>query len=81
MAYEHVTLPENGEKIRYENDKLIVPDHPILGYFEGDGIGPDITRASLRIWDAAVEKAYGGQRKVAWMQLYAGEQAYDIYGD
>ncbi|MFN8499689.1 MAG: isocitrate dehydrogenase (NADP(+)) [Anaerolineae bacterium] len=81
MAYEHVQLPETGEKIRYENDTLIVPDHPILGYFEGDGIGPDITRASLRIWDASVEKAYGGQRKIAWMQLYAGEQAYDIYGD
>lgn len=81
MAYQHVTLPKDGEKIRYENGKLIVPDHPILGYFEGDGIGPDITRASLRIWDAAVEKAYGGQRKVAWMQLYAGEQAYNVYGD
>ncbi len=58
-----------------------MPDRPILGYFEGDGIGPDITRASLRIWDAGVEKAYGGQRKVAWMQLYAGEQAYNVYGD
>jgi isocitrate dehydrogenase len=81
MAYKHVTLPAEGEKIRYENDQLVVPDHPILGYFEGDGIGPDITRASLRIWDAAVEKAYGGQRQIAWMQLYAGEQANAVYGD
>ena len=51
----HIKVPESGEKIRVENDNLVVPDQPILGYVEGDGIGPDITRACLRIWDAAVE--------------------------
>ncbi len=81
MAYQHVKLPEGGAKIRYENDRLIVPDNPIIGYFEGDGIGPDITRASLRVWNASVERAYGGQRQIHWMQLYAGEQANEVYGD
>jgi len=81
MAYQHVKLPEGGAKIRYENDQLLVPDNPIIGYFEGDGIGPDITRASLRVWNAGVQRAYGGQRQIHWMQLYAGEQANDVYGD
>ncbi len=58
MAYQHVKLPEGGAKIRYENDQLLVPDNPIIGYFEGDGIGPDITRASLRVWNAGVQRAY-----------------------
>ena len=81
MAYQHVKLPEGGAKIRYANDQLIVPDNPIVGYFEGDGIGPDITRASLRVWDAGVARAYGGQRQIHWMQLYAGEHANEVYGD
>jgi isocitrate dehydrogenase len=58
---------------------LVVPDNPILGFVEGDGIGPDITRAALRVWDAAVEKAYGGKRKVHWAELYLGEKAAGIY--
>ncbi len=79
MAYQHIRVPESGDKIRVENDRLVVTDNPILGYIEGDGIGPDITRASLRVWDAAVEKAYGGRRKVHWAELFLGEKAAGIY--
>jgi isocitrate dehydrogenase len=79
MAYQHISIPSDGEKIRIEKGKLIVPDNPVLGFVEGDGIGRDIMRASLRIWDAAVEKAYGGRRKVSWMELYMGEKAAGIY--
>ena len=75
----HIKVPESGEKIRVENDNLVVPDQPILGYVEGDGIGPDITRACLRIWDAAVEKAYGGKRKIHWCEIFLGEKAAGIY--
>ena len=79
MSYQHINLPKNGEKITVKNDRLVVPDQPILGFVEGDGIGPDITTASLRVWDAAVEKAYGGKRKVRWCELYMGEKAAGIY--
>ncbi len=78
--YEKIVVPAEGEKITVSEGRLVVPDHPILGYIEGDGIGPDITRASMRIWDAAVAKAYGGTRKIAWMELYAGEKANAVYG-
>ncbi|GAB3682320.1 isocitrate dehydrogenase (NADP(+)) [Salinisphaera aquimarina] len=79
MAYKHVRLPEDGKKITVENDKMHVPDNPILGYIEGDGIGPDITKACMRIWDAAVEKAYGGDRKIHWAELFMGEKAAKVY--
>jgi isocitrate dehydrogenase len=79
MSYRHIRMPENGQKITIADNRLQVPDQPILGFVEGDGIGPDITRASLRIWDAAVEKAYGGKRKVHWAELYLGEKAAGIY--
>ncbi|MBE7552698.1 MAG: isocitrate dehydrogenase (NADP(+)) [Anaerolineales bacterium] len=79
MAYDKIVVPQDGQKITIQGDKLKVPDHPILAFIEGDGIGPDITRASLRIWDAAVQAAYGGQRKVAWMEIYAGEKASRLY--
>lgn len=80
MAYQHIKPPSQGEKITVgSNGKLVIPDNPILLFIEGDGIGGDIMRASLRIWDAAVEKAYGGKRKVAWMEVYAGEKAAGIY--
>jgi isocitrate dehydrogenase len=81
MAYQHITVPDEGQKVTSGgNGKLNVPDNPILMFIEGDGIGYDITTASKRIWDAAVEKAYGGNRKVAWMEIYAGEKAADVYG-
>ena len=79
MTYQHVKIPENGEKITIHNGRLSVPDQPILGVIEGDGIGPDITRASLRVWDAAVAKAYRGQRRIHWCELYMGEKAAGLY--
>jgi isocitrate dehydrogenase len=79
MPYDKIVVPQDGKKITVENGKLKVPDHPILAYIEGDGIGYDITTASKRIWDAAVQAAYGGQRKVAWMEIYAGEKAAGLY--
>jgi isocitrate dehydrogenase len=79
MSYRHVKLPASGQKITVSRDRLVVPDNPILGFVEGDGIGPDITRASLRVWDAAVKKAYGGKRKVHWAELFLGEKAAGIY--
>ncbi len=79
MTYRHIRFPENGTKITITDGKPVVPDNPILGYVEGDGIGPDITSASLRVWDAAVDKAYSGKRKVHWCELYMGEKAAGIY--
>ncbi len=79
MDYEHISIPQGGDLIGIADDKLVVPDNAILGFIEGDGIGPDITRACLRVWDAAVAKAYGGKRKVHWCELYMGEKAAGIY--
>ncbi|NIR29473.1 MAG: isocitrate dehydrogenase (NADP(+)) [Gammaproteobacteria bacterium] len=79
MAYKHITFPEGGEKITVKDGQLVVPDHPILGFVEGDGIGPDIMRACRPVWDAAVQKAYNGKRKIQWMQLYMGENAAELY--
>jgi isocitrate dehydrogenase len=78
MAYANINVP-SGEKITFENGKLNVPDNPIVAFIEGDGIGVDITPASLLVWDAAIEKAYGGQRKIAWMEIYSGEKAAALY--
>lgn len=80
MSFDKIIVPSWGEKITYTDGKLHVPDQPILAFIEGDGIGPDIMRASLRIWDAAVEKAYGGKRKISWMEIYCGEKAQELYG-
>jgi len=79
MAYKHIRIPTSGEKITVKDGKLCVPDQPIVGFVEGDGIGPDITRASLRVWDAAVEEAYGGQRKIHWCEIFLGEKAAELY--
>ena len=79
MSYQHTRIPETGDKVRVAAGRLVVSDQPILGYVEGDGIGPDITRACLRIWDAAVENAYGGRRKVHWAELYMGEKAAGLF--
>jgi isocitrate dehydrogenase len=79
MAYQHVKMPQSGTRITVENKQLKVPEDPILGFIEGDGIGIDITPACLRVWDAAVEKAYQGKRKVHWAELYLGEKAAGIY--
>lgn len=80
MAYDKIVIPAEGEKITVSNGKLNVPDNPILLFIEGDGIGYDIMTASKRIWDAAVEKAYNGKRKISWMEVYSGEKAASVYG-
>ncbi len=80
MAYQIVKVPEGGAKITIHNGKLTVPDNPILPFVEGDGTGRDIWRASVRVFDAAVQKAYKGKRKIAWMEVYAGEKAYNNFG-
>src|SRR5690606_21558488 len=79
MAYKHIKLPEGGDRITVTDGRLNVSDNPILGYVEGDGIGVDITPACLKVWDAAVEKAYGGKRKVHWAEIFMGEKASKIY--
>ena len=79
MSYQHISLPTSGTKVTVRNGKLHVPDDPIIGYVEGDGIGPDISTACLRIWDAAVAKAYGDKRKIHWCELFMGEKAAGIY--
>ena len=70
-----------GEKITMENGALKVPDNPIIPFVEGDGIGPDITRAAMTVWTAAVEKAYGGARKIEWKEVLAGEKAFNATGE
>ncbi|MBN2146697.1 MAG: NADP-dependent isocitrate dehydrogenase [Anaerolineales bacterium] len=80
MTYQIVKVPGDGEKITIQNGKLNVPDHPILPFVEGDGTGRDIWRASQRVFDAVVERAYGGKRKIAWMEVYAGEKAFTQFG-
>ncbi|WP_020648199.1 isocitrate dehydrogenase (NADP(+)) [Solimonas variicoloris] len=79
MTYRHIQLPASGEKVTIRDGKLRVPDQPIIGYVEGDGIGSDITKACLRIWNAAVEKAYGGQRRIHWCEAFLGEKAAGLY--
>lgn len=78
MAFSNIQVPD-GEKITFVDGKLHVPDNPIIAFIEGDGIGVDITPASLNVWNAAVEKAYGGRRKIAWMEIYSGEKAASLY--
>jgi isocitrate dehydrogenase len=79
MTYPNVKIPIGGEKITIQNSELQVPHNPIIPFVEGDGTGPDIWRASVRVFDAAVEKAYGGERKLHWMEVYAGEKAFDLF--
>lgn len=80
MSYQHIKVPA-GEKITVNKDfSLNVPDTPIIPYIEGDGTGVDITPVMLKVVDAAVEKAYGGKRKISWMEIYAGEKSTRVYG-
>ena len=78
MSYQHLTPPA-GDRIVSTHGRLSVPDQPVLPFIEGDGTGPDIWRASQRVFDAAVEKAYGGKRKIAWFEVYAGQKAFDRF--
>lgn len=80
--YEKIKVPDAGQKVQLGTDgELQVPDHPVLPFIEGDGIGADLTRAAMIVWNAAVEKAYAGKRQVAWMEVYAGEKANEVYGE
>jgi isocitrate dehydrogenase len=80
-AFQHVTVPAGGQKITVNNDFSInVADQPIIPYIEGDGTGVDITPVMIQVVDAAVAKAYGGKRKIHWMEIYAGEKATQVYG-
>ena len=82
MAYQHIKVPNTGEKIRVNADaSLSIPDHPIITFIEGDGTGVDITPVMLKVVDAAVAKAYGSKRKISWMEVYAGEKSVALYGD
>ncbi len=81
MSYTIIEVPKSGEKITIQGGELRVPDQPILPFIEGDGTGRDIWRASVRVFNAAVEKAYGGKRKIHWMEVYAGEKAFHKFGD
>lgn len=74
-----LNVPPQGQKITIQNGKLTVPDQPIIPFIEGDGTGPDIWRASVRVLDAAVQKAYGGKRKIHWMEVYAGQKSNDLF--
>ncbi len=76
MPYQHAKIPA-GDKISIAGGKLQVPGNPIVPFIEGDGTGPDIWRASVRVFDAAVQKAYGGKRKIAWMEVFAGQKSFD----
>jgi isocitrate dehydrogenase len=79
-TYNGLELPENGQPIKYINGQFEVPDHPILPFIEGDGTGRDIWKASQRVFDAAVEKAYGGKRAIRWFEIFAGEKAFRRFG-
>ena len=81
MAYDKIKFPA-GDRITVSADgKLTVPDHPLITYIEGDGIGADITKAAMHIWNSAIQKAYNGKRSIAWTEVFAGEKATRIYGE
>ena len=79
-GYKKISPPTSGTKITMKGGKLAVPDDPIIPFIEGDGTGPDIWRASVRVMDAAVAKAFGGRKKIVWWEIYAGEKANQVYG-
>ncbi len=79
--FKNLTQPATGQKITVDNGKLIVPNNPIIPFIEGDGTGPDIWNASVRVLDAAVEKAYKGEKKIAWFEVFAGEKSFNQFGE
>ena len=79
--YKLSAVPRQGEPIVFADGALTVPNHPIIPFVEGDGTGPDIWRASVRVFDAAVKKAYSGERSIAWMEVYAGEKSFKQFND
>lgn len=81
MSYDKIQVPNEGQKITIENGHVNVPNNPVIPFIEGDGIGADITPVMKKVIDAAVEKAYNGEKKITWMEIYAGEKAVKVYGD
>jgi len=82
MSYQHIVVPSAGQKITANADQTLnVPDQPIIPFIEGDGAGVDITPVMIKVVDAAVTKAYGGKRRIHWMEIFAGEKARKLYGD
>ncbi len=81
MSYNGISVPKEGAKITLVNGKLVVPDNPIIPFIEGDGTGRDIWKASVRVFDAAVKKAYSGRRSIHWYEVFAGEKAYKKFGE
>ena len=79
MKFDKIEIPQQGQLIQAQGAELTVPNDPIIPFIEGDGIGPDIMKASKRIWDAAVEKAYNGKKKIVWLEIFAGEKAKAKY--
>jgi len=79
MSVAKIIVPEGGAKITIDNGVLRVPDNPVIPFIEGDGTGPDIWRATVRVLDAAVEKAYGGKKRIHWMEIYAGQKSNDMF--
>src|SRR4051794_18656155 len=80
-TFKDVTPPAGGQTITISGGRLTVPDRPVIPFIEGDGTGPDIWRASVRVFDAAVQKAYGGRRKIAWMEVFAGEKSFNRFNN
>ena len=80
-TFKDIAVPAEGQAITVKNGALTVPDHPIIPFIEGDGTGPDIWRASVRVFDAAVKKAYKDKRQIAWMEVYAGEKAFKKFSN
>ena len=78
--FEKLVIPKTGQKIELENNKLVIPDNPIIPFIEGDGIGPDIMSVTRKVIDAAVEKAYNGKKKISWFEIFAGDKAQKKYG-
>ena len=81
MSYQHIQVPESGEKITFKNGVIQVPDYPIVAYIEGDGIGSDVSPVMKKVIDSVVEKTYNGEKSIQWMDIYAGEKANEIYGE
>jgi len=79
MSYTYVTVPHGDKIIMGSNGRLVVPDNPIIPYIEGDGTGIDIWKASVRVFDAAIAKCYGGTKKISWMEVYAGEKPFNLF--
>ncbi|MBC7646722.1 MAG: NADP-dependent isocitrate dehydrogenase, partial [Pseudopedobacter sp.] len=80
MSYQKVVVPQ-GDKVHMDGNKLVVGNHPIIPFIEGDGAGADIWNASVRVLDAGVNKAYSGTKQIKWMEVYAGDKANEVYGE